>query len=368
VIKNIKKNFQKLFKKISYNLFFFLYGEIKGIVKSSNSKNVIIFEKIKNNIKYNIYHNINSRLYTDTIHDTAIIFDKHILDGPSFQLRNNINSNCINNSVLTKGTPRFKKKIKGNVLSLLTGGGGNKNYYHWLFDVLPRLEIALQTINIEDINYFLFPDTQFKFQYESLDLLKIKKKKRLSSRKYRHIEADNIICTDHPYSFGNDIHSDAQNVPIWILDWLKKTFMGESNTETRVLKNYKKIYIDREDGNYNSRLLANNIEIKNLLRSYQYKIINLSNFSFKDQISIFNSADSVIGLHGAGFANLVFCRPNTDVVEIKVKSTGDMYKNIAKNNNLKYAHINGFDKENTSNIQDGIINIELDELKKKLLI
>ena len=45
------------------------------------------------------------------------------------------------NIVLKKGTPRFKKKIKGKVFSLLTGGGGNENYFHWLFDVLPRLKI-----------------------------------------------------------------------------------------------------------------------------------------------------------------------------------------------------------------------------------
>ena len=29
-----------------------------------------------------------------------------------------------------------------NVLSLLTGGGGNDNYWHWMFDVLPRIKLS----------------------------------------------------------------------------------------------------------------------------------------------------------------------------------------------------------------------------------
>ena len=32
-------------------------------------------------------------------------------------------------------------KKTGSVLSLLSGGGANKNYFHWLFDVLPRLSL-----------------------------------------------------------------------------------------------------------------------------------------------------------------------------------------------------------------------------------
>ena len=39
------------------------------------------------------------------------------------------------NIVFSKGTPRFKKRIKGNLFSLLTGGAGNHNYWHWMFDV-----------------------------------------------------------------------------------------------------------------------------------------------------------------------------------------------------------------------------------------
>ena len=50
---------------------------------------------------------------------------------------------------MTKGTPRKLKEIKGTVLSLLTGGAGNNNYWHWLYDVLPRLSLCSKIEKLE---------------------------------------------------------------------------------------------------------------------------------------------------------------------------------------------------------------------------
>ena len=45
------------------------------------------------------------------------------------------------NIVLKIGTPRIQKRIKGSVFSLLSGGAAKTNYFHWLFEILPKLEI-----------------------------------------------------------------------------------------------------------------------------------------------------------------------------------------------------------------------------------
>ena len=78
--------------------------------------------------------------------DTAVIKNNKLLSGPSFQFRNIknevINADPHTNLVMLNGTPRTKRKISGKVLSLLTGGGGNENYWHWMFDVLPRIGIC----------------------------------------------------------------------------------------------------------------------------------------------------------------------------------------------------------------------------------
>ena len=157
LIHSTKKKLQKLFKKFTYGLFKVLYGRIDGykdILKISDSK--ILISEINNNFKYKIYIIKKARLYTDTINDTAFIHDQKVINGPSFQIRNTNFSKIENNIVLEKGTPRFQRRLKGSVLSLLSGGAGNYNYWHWLFDILPRIKIIADQFDLNQINYFYF--------------------------------------------------------------------------------------------------------------------------------------------------------------------------------------------------------------------
>ena len=219
----IKKNLQKIFKKISYGIFLTIYGKVDKIVEADKNQNVKIFKpNIEGFSKYKVYEVDSARLYTDRIYNTAIILENSIVKGPSFQLRNHNNSKIEDNIVLSIGTPRKLIKFDGKILSLLTGGGGNENYWHWLYDVLPRLELCNRCIKLENIDYFLFPSLKKKFQLETLDILNIPTKKYLSSEKCRHIKSKKLIVTDHPFAITNNVEEDELKIPNWILVWLKK--------------------------------------------------------------------------------------------------------------------------------------------------
>ena len=68
-----------------------------------------------------------------------MICKNYLIPEASYQYRSAINSNIKNNIILKRGTPKFLKIVKGRVLSLLAGGGANKNYHHWIVDVLPKI-------------------------------------------------------------------------------------------------------------------------------------------------------------------------------------------------------------------------------------
>ena len=211
-MKFIKKIFKNFYRSIIFFIFKLFHGKITSIMEAENNPDIQVKKVQLNKTEYKIFLCNSSRIYTDTIHDMAVIKDNKILNGPSFQYRklksNGLsvaNAECKFNSVFIKGTPRFKKKLKGSVFSLLTGGGGNNNYWHWLFDVLPRLCILEESkIFKNDLDYYLFPNLSKKFQNESLDFINIPKNKRLSSRELRHISADTIIATSHPYNLLNN--------------------------------------------------------------------------------------------------------------------------------------------------------------------
>ena len=77
---------------------------------------------------------------------------------------------------------------------------------------------------LKEINHYLFPSLEKKFQNETLDLLSIPKEKRLSSKNFRHFKSEQIIATTHPYTFLNDPLVDLLRIPTWIFNYLKDDF------------------------------------------------------------------------------------------------------------------------------------------------
>ena len=74
-----------------------------------------------------------------------------------------VNVSVKENIVFKKGTPRIKNQRQGIVL--LTGGGGNDNYWHWLFDVC-RLGICENKIDlIISIFYYQIIEENFNLKH-----------------------------------------------------------------------------------------------------------------------------------------------------------------------------------------------------------
>ena len=331
------KKLRQKYKKVVKKIFETFYGPIKGIVKKSKDIKIYKIKIEKKN--YNIFEVKNCRIYTDTIHDTAFIWKNRIVEGPSFQLRNYINSSVKENIVFKKNTTRFLKEFSAPMLCILTGGAGNNNYWHWMYDVLPRIGIIEKNFYLKSFKYILVPNKKFNFQIETLKHLKIEKKS-ISSRKFRHIYSDCVITTTHPWQSSKSAHKDIGMVPKWISLWLRKKFLKFKSKR----KFYNKIYIDRSDSKfniYNKRIILNENEIKKVLLKKKFKIIRLSEYSFKDQIAIFNNAKTIVGNHGAGFANLVFCNRNTKIIEFIDKNTSKPIRKVCKDLSLKYFSILG---------------------------
>tara|TARA_Y100000590_G_scaffold454260_1_gene600723 strand:- start:462 stop:1592 length:1131 start_codon:yes stop_codon:yes gene_type:complete len=372
----IKKFLQKIFKIISYGIFFTIYGKIKNSIKCAEDTRIAVHNiNLEKNLNYRVYKITDGRLYTDRIQDTAILIDNKIVEEPSFQLRHTYDSKIYNskikdNIVFQKGTPRKLRNLNGSVLSLLTGGGGNNNYWHWLFDVLPRFGLCKKIFNLDKIDCFLLPNIEEKFQIETLNYLNIPKQKWLSSKKFRHIKAKELIITDHPVVTSGDATKDIMNIPKWIPKWLKDSFSSICKTNDK--KNEKKIYIDRSNELSNrspQRFISNEEEVKKYLLKNNFTPVQLHNIKFSEQVELFNEAKCIVGLHGGGFANLAFCKPGTRVIELKSSTAGIPIENLAKKNELNYSSISvkakKIEKFNFPN-QQGSIEIPINILEKEL--
>ena len=172
-----KKKIQLFFKKIFQIMFMLFYGKVNYVENTKDSKNITkkkienIFSDMDETKDYFSYKIVNGRIYTDYVEQVAVIDGNNLVSDVSFQQILGELKGAKHNIVLTKGTPRIKKKIKGRVLSLVQGASGN-NYYHWMFDILPKMKLCSEHYPLKEINYFYASSLQ-DFQRQTLPMLDI---------------------------------------------------------------------------------------------------------------------------------------------------------------------------------------------------
>ena len=198
-------------------------------------------------------------------------------------------------------------------------------------------------------------------QLETLRLLNIPKKKLIDSNKYKHFFCNELYNVDHPFRLTNNTVYDTQNIPSWIFFWIKKKFLQYKSNATFP----DKIFIDRPEAISASRDIKNKEEVYKFFKDKKFEFIQPESFSFRDQIQIFFSAKKIAGLHGAGFANICFCRPETEIIEFKTITTGMNSGNIALKTNLNYRGII-CDAVNKLGGQQGKLIVPLDQLKNDI--
>ena len=294
------------------------------------------------------------RIFTDLCVVVGVMREGWLYKTFSCQFSDDQECSLLNNSFGIIN--RFPVRVRGNVVSLLTGGGGNYNYYHWLFDVLPRLFLVKDSLDLDSEYWFLLPDTSLRFQLETMKLLGIPKERLISSSQYPHLIADRLVATSHPKSVNAP--SDRQ-VSEWICDRLRMSFMNKTFHQSKSIFS-RFIYISRGD-NTNQRVLLGEAELISQLSSRGVGLYILSSLTFEEQVELFSNAEVVIGVHGAGFANLVFAPENTLVIELATQSyCPTMFEDIAFHRNHKYQRIIG-DEASPVSVEASKQNIRLSE-------
>jgi capsular polysaccharide biosynthesis protein len=86
--------------------------------------------------------------------------------------------------------------------------------------------------------------------------------------------------------------------------------------------------------------VANEGEVERLLHEEGFTTVSSGSLSVAEQILLFSQATHVVGAHGAGLANMVFCRPGARVIEFVTDDPHAhwrCYYNLASAMGLQYA-------------------------------
>ena len=337
-MKKFRKKIQFYFKKFFQIIFILIDGKIKYKNDSITSNNISkrkmknIVSDIKDSKSYYSYKIMNGRVYTDYVEHVAIIDNNILVNEASYQQVSGELKDAKENIVLTKGTPRIKKRIEGRVFSLVQGASANNNYFHWIFDILPKIKLFSEHYLLKEIDFFYVPSLQ-NFQKQTLSMFNIGEEKILNSDLYRHIQTSELIVVDHPWYHKGFVFDQVEFLPSWIIHWLRETYLKCA----KKFDSNEKIYIDRTESKFNHCQIQNDNEIFDFLKEKGFSKYKVGKLSFFEQIYLFSNAKIIIGAHGAAFTNLTFCEPNTKIIEIRPSTQqNNNYKRISQVNNLNY--------------------------------
>ena len=359
----IKKKLQNIFKLLFQKLFILIYGKI-SLDKNFNFLNENSTNKLDkviiDNFTYNVFKIKKARIYTDLVQNVAVILKNNLIPEASFQKINSHVKKEIHNVCLEKGTPRIKIKKNGKLLSLIQDASEN-NFSHWLLDILPRIKIFEQNNSIEDIDYFLLPELKYSFQRETLEILKIPFNKILSDKQNRHIEANVLYVTGHPWHKKGNVQDEIIYIPEWIINWLREKFLA--NAEYKNVS--EKIYIDRSDSLFSHCQIINSDEVWEFLKNEGFSKIRSTEITFKNQIGLFNSASTIVGAHGAGLTNMIFSKSNTNIIEFAPENhPNNFFYKVSQINNLNYRKIVSKNLRLNNHNKKGDILVDLKILKE----
>jgi capsular polysaccharide biosynthesis protein len=185
----------------------------------------------------------------------------------------------------------------GEMLTLLSPVSGKPNYFHWWIDTLPRLAVA-ETAGMRHFRVIV-PEAMENWQRQSLERLGYPSD-RWEPFGGEHWRVESLLF---PSLLGY-----SGMVRPWAASWLRRKIGLPKPAAGK-----RRFYLRRAKAGF--RQVANESELIPILKSFKFEIQDPQGMPLADQLKLFSNAESVVSIHGAGLANLLFAPSGARVIE-----------------------------------------------------
>lgn len=174
------------------------------------------------------------------------------------------------------------------------------NYYHWVAHTIPTLSV----LSGEDLRLIL-PEHMHSWQFETLDLLGISREGHLRLQAGKQYAFDTLEYV----TFLNG------SVDFAVSGISRQAYARLCLTAgAPLLPSGRRLYIER--ANAANRHVPNEPDLASALEGRGFERIRPEELTLSEQIRLFADAGIVVGMLGAGLANIAWCHPATTVCEL----------------------------------------------------
>lgn len=199
---------------------------------------------------------------------------------------------------------------------IFVGTWSPHNWYHWIIDILPNVAMCSLLPKEFDLFPILIP-AQIQDRPNWLEPLDIVRQGReirfLQPGSYTFIEK---LAWIDGATVPGPMQSHRVRRPLYALhksalNFYRSMVLEELNLHKHNPRPWRKIFLARAQGSHRP---YNQEQLLKISADFGYETVYLENLGFEESVRVMLESSSVVGPHGAGLANLIFARPETQVL------------------------------------------------------
>jgi len=226
---------------------------------------------------------------------------------------------------------KLKKPTEVNGSVAVVAAPGGNVYAHWLCDIMPRLMMLKAAGILQKVDKIVMSFGWLNWQVETLDRLGIDKTKIINTIDDTefHLRAKTLYVPSYP-----NVHGTVNG---WVCETARNIYIDKQHPS----KKCERLYVSRAKAV--GRQTTNEEEVVSFLeKEYGFKRIFAEEYSTSEKARVFFDAECIVGPHGGGFTNLLFCSPGCKVVDMFPPGDFTTYFWVLANaNKLEYAYFFG---------------------------
>ncbi|HEX4044010.1 MAG TPA: glycosyltransferase family 61 protein [Xanthobacteraceae bacterium] len=207
-------------------------------------------------------------------------------------------------------------------------GGNSGNYFHWLLEIVPRLQVGPFAPSLTD-GMVLLSSLETKPQIDVMALFGANRNPLLVQGSDYSIHLSSLLFVPNLAGYGFTPNPHLRS----FFSRLKTLLDVDANP-------HRRIYVSRRDSK--NRAMRNEQEVETLVKEFGYEIVELTGLSLKEQAALFASASHVVAPHGAGVANIIFCKEGTTLCELHMSNyLNPCFRRLAGVQHMRYGCLVG---------------------------